>query len=315
MNGLFFALWVATFPAVVTGYTETYYGVGGAQFRGFDGAPGFALSNLILDAEVDDERIIGHLALQAGDTPDIYYSAERGGTGWKHLQVAYGGYRLWNLELTAGLFLSPVGPESMRVYDSWNWSRSNLFYALPFYHTGARAAAELGSWTITTAVYNGWNSIVDNNLDKTISGGIAYNGPDIAVSALYMGGVELLNWRHMADLHTTWQVADRLAVIGHLNAGLEDGVSRWMGSAVYARLEILPTLFVAGRGDVLVERSDGEPIFFPAHTVSSGTVTLEFRPINQISGRIEYRQDWASAEMYAGSRTQKTATLGIATRF
>jgi hypothetical protein len=78
---------------------------------------------------------------------------------WKYLQQAYVGYRIAlkrDLTMAAGLFLSPIGPEAMAVWDNWNWSNSNLFFGLPFYHTGVRATCSLSdAWSLTLAGYNG----------------------------------------------------------------------------------------------------------------------------------------------------------------
>jgi hypothetical protein len=47
----------------------------------------------------------------------------------------------------------------------WNWSRSDLFFALPFYHAGVRVKRPLGDsgWTAIAMIANGWNNAIDNN--------------------------------------------------------------------------------------------------------------------------------------------------------
>jgi hypothetical protein len=57
----------------------------------------------------------------------------------------------------------------MAVRDNWNWSRSNLFFGLPFYHTGVRATYALTELGITAGGYNGWNSVLDNNAEKSVA--------------------------------------------------------------------------------------------------------------------------------------------------
>jgi hypothetical protein len=92
---------------------------------------------------------------------------------WKFIQQAVVAWHAplgRGLLLEAGLFLSPIGPEGMAVKDQWNWSRSNLFFGLPFYHTGMRASYGLSdTLTLSVAAYNGWNSVVDNNDEKSVS--------------------------------------------------------------------------------------------------------------------------------------------------
>src|SRR5690606_37040458 len=93
--------------------------------------------------------------LQWGNTPSSYYAGEPeqplgGAVGesdarlWRVLQEANAGLRTpigrdVVLDVEAGLFMSPIGLESVPIDHNWNWSRSNLFFGLPFYHTGARA--------------------------------------------------------------------------------------------------------------------------------------------------------------------------------
>ena len=176
---------------------------------------------------------------------------------WKYLQQAYLGYRIMPvLTVSGGLFLSPVGPESMVVHENWNWSRSDLFFGCPFYHTGVRAEYALTpAWTFTLAAYNGWNSVVDNNNQKSLSVQAKYTRPSLTVSALYFGGVERPSgsdagepWRNLFDSYFHWTVNAWLALMGQVNAGFEDndfGTSRWAAGALSGRFQLWERLFLA----------------------------------------------------------------------
>ena len=128
-----------------------------------------------MNTEVIDLAVRGRLALQIGHTPQTYYLAEPNAPGssgsgssngdvWKFIQQANIGYEApvgKGLLVEAGIFLSPIGPEGIAVKDQWNWSRSNLFFGLPFYHSGARATYTLtDEASVTAHVYNGWNDVV-----------------------------------------------------------------------------------------------------------------------------------------------------------
>lgn len=360
----------ATPPVTFGGYAEAFYqwnfnqpANGITNFRGFDNRHNsFTISNAALDVSWDVRDIVGKITIQIGHTPSTYYLAEpalagAGGANgssaelWKYLQQAYVGYRFGigrGLLLQAGLFLSPIGPEGMAVRDDWNWSRSNLFFGLPFYHTGARLTYPITpQWSVTLAGYNGWNSIVDNNDEKSISAQITYTRPDkLALSILYFGGVERARgapegrpWRHLFDLHATWQPHERLALIGHVNAGTEKtnfGTAAWVASALYARFRIFSKMYVALRGDAFRENAPqsasgmAAPIFWPVSWVASGTATLDVRPHERTSFRLEYRHDQAAGDMFFGAnvegdglvrpfvpnrRSQDTVTLGATTWF
>jgi hypothetical protein len=259
-------------PFTLGGYAEANYqwnfnapSNGITNFRGFDNRHNsFTLSNVALDAQWDSGHLIGRLTLQVGNTPSTYYLAEPSLPGssaanasgvelWKYLQQAYAGYRFGvgrGLAVTAGLFLSPIGPESMAVRDNWNWSRSNLFFGLPFYHTGVRATYALTEeWAVTVAGYNGWNSVLDNNAEKSVLAQVTLTRTDLVLSLLYFGGVERApgasegrGWRHLLDAHLTWHVRPWVSLLGHINAGFEPtrfGASYWAAGALYARFTLL----------------------------------------------------------------------------
>ena len=81
---------------------------------------------------------------------------------WKYIQEAYVTYKApigRGLVIKAGIVRSPIGMESFAVHDNWTWSRSNLYFGLPYYHTGLRATYEFSDRvSASVAVLNGWNS-------------------------------------------------------------------------------------------------------------------------------------------------------------
>lgn len=356
-------------PFTLGGYAEAFYqwnfnnpSNGITNFRGFDNRHNtFTLANVALDTSWDYENVVGRLALQVGHTPSTYYLGEPsvGGAGganasdaglWKYLQQANVGYRFGagrGLTLSAGLFLSPIGAESMAVHDNWNWSRSNLFFGLPFYHAGVRATYGLSDdWAATVAVYNGWNSVVDNNDEKSVSAQLTYTRPKVAATVLYFGGIERPGgapegraWRHLLDANVTWHATPRLSLIAHGDGGFEPntfGVSAWTAGALYARFQVVEKLFLAVRGDAFYEHvarngaGQASSIFWPAPWVTSGTATVDVRPHERVSFRLEYRHDHAGGDMYFGGNvagvgsaapfvmnraSQDTLTVGATTWF
>lgn len=307
------------------------------HYRAFDNRHNtFTLANAALDAQWDYEGVIGQLTLQVGHTPSTYYLSEpqqeatsgANGSGselWKYLQQAYAGYRFYEvLTVTVGLFLSPIGPEPMAIKDNWNWSRSNLFFGLPFYHTGARATYAWGDgWAFGLAALNGWNSVVDNNARKSVALQLTLTRVKLATSLLYLGGVERARgaaeeqpWRHMLDAHGTWHSTAWLSLSLQLNAGLERnrfGDSRWIATAAYLRAQLLKPLFLALRGDFFREhvarneRGMAQAMFWPVSWVSAATATLDYRPHAQVSFRAEYRHDQGQAPLYFGGSVERDA--------
>jgi hypothetical protein len=340
---------------------------GALPFRGFDNrANTVSISNIALSAQLrcgDVARGWGRaqldLTLQWGLTPNTYYLGEpsymsHDGVGessassWRFLQQALVSWRretsagrYWQLE--AGIFPSPLGPEGMAVKDGWNWSRSNLFFGLAFYHVGARLTHGMGGWRVTASLLNGWNSIVDNNDEKTGHLQVVYETDAVVWSAQIMSGVERSPgdpagrgvWRSLFDTYLTAHPSAWLSLQAHFDAGVEPGAlgtDWWVAGAAYLRLRpwpvSLPGLTFAARGDLFYEAvpPGGAPIFWPMAIgardtlMSSATATMRFEvPHGAIY--LESRADYSTNQGIwnpGASHPQnwrETATLGLTAWF
>ena len=333
------------------------------NYRGFDNRhDSFTIENAVIDAQGTLGPVSAHVALQVGNTPDTYYAGEpvwkatrgagpSGPTYWQNIQQANLAYVApigRGLTLDAGIFLSPIGPEGIAIKDQWNWSRSNLFFGLPAYHTGARATYPLTErMTVSVQLYDGWNSVVDNNLQLSPAAQFTYNVTNkVTYNALYFGGVERAPgapegqaWRHLFDTYLAFYPRSWLSTLFHFDAGFEPnnfGTSAWAAGAVYLRVRPRPWLYLAARGDVFyewtAENASGaaSPIFWAgARWVSSGTATVDLRPGDNMSVRIEYRHDEAQQALFfqgqvatdalgnyiPNARSQDTITLGAVAWF
>ena len=153
---------------------------------------------------------------------------------------------------------------------------------------------------------------------------------------LYFGGVERSHgapegayFRHDGDVYAQLNATDRLSFMAHLNAGLEPtrfGSSLFYGGALYARVQPFSWLYLAARGDRFYDdpakNSAGaaRPLFWNgAAWVSSATATVDVRPAEFASLRLEFRHDAADAPLYfenfGSTSTQNTLLLGITAWF
>ena len=338
-------------PTITVGaYVETYFGWnfnkpenGVTAFRGFDARHNsFALSNAVVDTRWTAGAVSGRLALQTGDTPDIYYGAEAT-SDVRHILEATVAWKApvgKGLTLDGGIFLSPIGPEGIPIKDNWNWSRSTLFFGLPFYHAGARATYAVSErWNVTGGVYNGWNNVTDTNGKKSISVQGLYTKPDkVTASVLYFGGVERPRgapegqpWRNLFDAHVTVTVSPSFSIQAHADTGFENtsfGRSSWRAGAIAARVKANKWLYIAGRADILDETipsstaGSASSLFFPTTRVQSLTGTFDARPVDHISIRLEFRRDSAADPIYfkgsnaaASAKSQSTVTFGMTAWF
>lgn len=334
-------------PFTIGGWAEAYYAWnfnepsnGITDLRGFDNRHNsFNLSNLVLDAQWDYEGVNGRITLQWGTTPATYYLAETAGpnlgTGvgaqsislWQLLQQAYVGYRIpigAGLNVQAGLFLSPIGAEGMNVRDNWFYSRSNLFYGFPFYHTGIRLSYPVTpELTLYAWAINGWNTVLDNNDEKSILVTASLSVGPVAANLSYLSGIERPEgapegraWRHVFDLNATITPVDWLGLQGQLTAGFEPnnfGTSAYAAGALAVRVQPIDWLFVSARGDFFWEglgsnaAGTASAIFWPVEWVSSATASVELRPVDHVSFRLEYRHDHSAGSACDGSATQTCA--------
>lgn len=347
------------------GYVESFYALNLnfpsnriTNHRGFDNRHNtFSLSNVVLGANAEYGTIAARVILQYGLTPSTYYLSEPTHSGtsaanassaelWKYLQEANVAWKApvgRGLLLQMGLVPSPIGIEVFAVKDNWTWSRSNLFFGLPFYHAGIRATYE---WTpelsSTFAVWNGWNSVVDNNEEKSIQANVNYKLPnELQLQALYMGGVERATgsmegpaWRHLFDVIGQYDATPWFSIAAQADYGFEPnriGAARFWAAALYMRVRPVEKIYVALRADRFTEHlatSGGRssaPLFWAgAEWVTSGTATLEARPHEHLSVRLEYRHDAAERAIYFGrnvtadapnARTQDTVLLGATAWF
>jgi len=335
---------VARPELLASGYVETHVGYnfnqpyrGLTAMRGYDNRDAtFVLDNVVLGAAWQRAGMQGLIALQAGNTPHTYYGLEpksegsggvpaSGPEAWRNIQQAWVGFQAGAWTTQAGLFLTPIGPEHIAVRDNWNWSRSNLFYTLPVYLTGAKVSwSEGAEFRATAMLCNGWNSVVDNNQHKSIL--LMANGAvgRLSYSGLYMGGIERSGgglegepWRHLIDGYLTFAATTTISLQLHGDGGWEStdiGQSSWLAAAAYLRWAPDEKWAIAGRADFMRESlastpfdERAKPILFPATLkgrtglVASATLTVEYRPVERLSVRAEVRGDAANSDIYFDS--------------
>lgn len=318
---------------VLSGYAEAYYSYNLARpqnrvtnNRWLDERHNsLTLQTVALDLDAKKGPFALKVTLMFGPTADRWYfegaripDAESGAVlspsgysneTWKHIQTAYASYTAplgAGLTVQAGLFPTPVGFEPAAVKDNWNWSRSNLFNFLPFFHVGARVSYPVtDTWTLAAAVYNGWNQASDLNAGKSLSLQSAVLGDGWIFNALYIGGPERPRgdeagspWRNLFDVVAEVDALPWLQLAVHGNAGFEKsdlGNHSWGALALYAHAKASEWLHFALRGDGIAENvptSGGAILLGGADHILSLTGTVELRPAgDHFSIRLEYRHD------------------------
>jgi len=219
------------------------------------------------------------------------------------------------LQLDVGKFVTPHGAEVIEAKDNWNYSRSLLFaLAIPYYHSGVRATyAPNDRVAFMGTIVNGWNNVVENNGGKTLGVQVALKPvPALSIVQNYMAGPEqpdnTSDWRKLSDTTVTYVVNPRFTVMGNYDHGSDTVAgarARWQGIAGYARLQVNDLVAIAPR----LEWYD-DPTGFTTGAVQrlkEATCTLELKPADSFSWRIEYRSDVSDSPVFKtrGGRLRK----------
>jgi hypothetical protein len=339
-----------TSPVVdVSGTMEVYASLntnmpsnGITAYRGFDQRAGtIAVSNASVTVDGRYGPVDVLIIAQTGLLTSTDYAAEPsqplgGGAGessadlWRHLQQGVIGWDAHEqVRVEAGVFSSPIGVEAMAAKDGWTFSRSNLFFGLPFYHTGARVHVSVADgMRVSVGVVNGWNSVVDNNRRPSGYVQLSADTDRIDGSLLYFGGVERgldaaegQPWRHLIDAWVQASVHPRVAISVHGDIGMEEGktgTDQWVGGAVALRGEIAPRVAIAARGDLLAEKATPgtSALFWPTDAdgrgrLASATATLEVKPVSVLQLRLEGRYDRGLAPMFFDRTVAEDAATGL----
>jgi Putative beta-barrel porin-2, OmpL-like. bbp2 len=259
------------------------------------------------------------------------------------------------LTVDFGKWASSLGIEGNYTRDQINYSRSYWFDFLPFYHMGFRTSYKLNHkltlnyWLVNgTQQFEDFNGFKDQmfgfvltpkkNITWTINYHFGQEHPD-AVMVPSCGPVPVQpglcfqqinpapdGKLHIFDTYVSWQATPRLLlqlegdyVIQRLWANAAPGRSsaprHTSGGEVYAKYQLTPRTYIAGRGGYLSDR--GGLFSGVAEALKEITATYDFKLADGFDMRYEYRRDWSNAPVFFTDqqavfrKEQNTATLGV----
>ncbi|PYU20475.1 MAG: porin [Acidobacteria bacterium] len=215
-------------------------------------------------------------------------------------------------ELDFGKFVTSAGAEVIESYTNWNYSHSLLFaWAIPYFHFGVRTSWPMGKHlTGGFQLVNGWNNLVDNNSGKTI-------GPNVTITYSkwtwvidYYGGPENPDtnkgWRSLFDTTLTLTPSSKASVYLNYDYGQNRNVNgagtattnsaTWKGFAGALRVQAAPKVAFVGRGEWFND-TDGFNTGV-AQQVKEVTFTGEYKIIEGLLWRGEYRHDWSDQPFF-----------------
>jgi putative OmpL-like beta-barrel porin-2 len=248
-----------------------------------------------------------------------------------YLQYASGSFTV-----IAGKFTTLHGTEVIASSGNTNISRSILFGAVPFTHTGLRATWALSdTFSLIAGVNNGWDQLTDSNRGKTAELGLTANPIkplNIAISG-YSGKETATpiptaavpeGTRTSANLVVSYAFSDAFSLgleylsVSQDKAGPTGGKAKYSGYAGYFTMQPSPKW----RGVLRLESFDdhdglhfgtvpGGVASFTGGQVkyTEGTVTVAFIPADSFELRGEVRTDKADQTVFVDFKGGTSKTL------
>ena len=243
------------------------------------------------------------------------------------------------LMVIIGKTVTLMGVEVIEQVANPNFSEGNQFlFVENFTQTGVQLKYQWNDKIDTEfVVFNGWDQLPDNNNTLSYMGRIGYAfDSNTTFAALGYGGPEQTsntgNWRDGAELVATRKITDKFTAdvqldYGHeANAFLSDGVTQsdaeWYAGGVWLVYDFTDKIELAFRQDFLRDRKGsrsgatfGLPVGETPELYSS-TLTLNYKPIDNIQIRPEFRWDHSDkVATFNGERDQFTLGMGVAYLF
>lgn len=296
---------------VPTAVVDAYYGfhftppkddVGSASFATTGNRHGeFAINLAAVGARLEHAHLMGAVALQAGTSVDVLYpaSATTNGLGsevYKHVQVAWAGYRQGSFTVAMGLFPSVFGVEGFQTTSNWNYLQSFSRDATPYYQEGAKLGWRFApGWKVTLVASNGWQTHGHFKKSPSWSGRVDWAISD-AIRLHYAAHVGYESRQYKDELRLYDELAAHFDLGKRLSVALQvwgakQGKSDAYGAVAWAKWAFVDRLYVALRGEYF---KDGDGALFEGRsapflpivadgtkagaTFEAGTLTVGWQP-------------------------------------
>ncbi len=259
------------------------------------------------------------------------------------------------LTVDFGKWASSLGAEGNYTQFQMNYSRGYWFNFLPFYHMGIRAQYAINKkLAVNYWIVNGTNQVEPTNGFKDeLFGFVLTPNKNITWTVNYYFGQEHPDATpvatcgpvpvqpglcfqkispapdgklHIFDSYVTWQTTPKLTlqlegdyVIQRLwesaGPGQSSAPAHTDGGSIWAKYQLTPRTFVAGRGEYLSDR--GGLFSGVTEALKEFTATYDFTLANGFEMKYEYRRDWSNQPIFLTSqqgvfsKDQNTATMGV----
>jgi hypothetical protein len=231
----------------------------------------------------------------------------------------------WNgLQIDVGKFYTWAGAELTETHLNWNYSRGLLYNNGPFFHFGIRGTKPIGkNFTAGIALVNGWNNVADQNSGKTLGFTGIYTKGKVTWAQTYYTGPEKFKtnkgFRHFYDTALTVNTSDKNSFFINFDYGLDRGIqtkgNKFVALSFADRFAISKKVAVAGRYEWYNDVNGF--ITGTAQKLQSFTATGEYKFIDGLLTRLEYRRDFSDKPIFdrraglTNIKNQNTVLIGL----
>ncbi len=277
-------------------------------------------------AKQPKEGIGGLVNITAGKDAQVIHSFPEGTAGSSMFDITQGFLQYASGPITgmAGKFTTLHGTEVIWSPTNVNFSRSILFGAVPFTHTGVRASyAPLDTVTLYGGLNNGWDQLTDSNKGKTLELGATltpikplsitvsdYHGQE-STTGVSTGPTQQNGSRNSFNLVASYTVMEPLSVgVEYLRVGQKNFSSiaspgtiidaKYSGFAGYVTYTFMPKWRAAVRLESFKD-NDGFHFGVPNTKYKEETLTISNLISDSFELRGEVRHDSADQAIFMDS--------------
>ena len=275
-------------------------------------------------AKQPKEGFGGLVNLTVGKDAQVIHSfPESAGTTASMFDVtqAYMQYATGPLTVIAGKYATMHGTEVIASTGNTNFSRSILFGAVPFTHTGVRATWALNDKvSLMGGINNGWDQLTDANKGKTLELGATLNPiKPLTITVSGMSGKEPTTattdgTRTSINAVVSYTIIDPLSVGAEVLSVNQDNVGgvgtkqKYSGEALYVTYMFMPKLRGVLRGENFDDK-DGFHFGTTNTKYREVTATVSYLASDSFEARVEARQDKATNAVFTDSTGATSKSL------
>lgn len=301
----------------------------------------FSLDMVELNMDHTPDPIGFNLDLGFGRAFDMIAGSESQPSIFRNIRQAYVSLKpasARGLEVDFGKFVTADGAEVIETDANWNYSRSILFaWAIPYYHFGVRATYPVNPhFTTGIMVANGWNNVEDNNSGKLLMFMETFTAKKFTLFTNFHTGPENTGtnqgWRHLFDTTLLLTPSSKFSAYINYDYGhnqnprgvltpLGHDAAVWYGVAAALHFQTTSHWSFTPRLEWFKDRDGFATGSGIAQDFKEGTLTAEYKMMEGLLGRLEYRRDWSNQPFFdknsnpGSAKSQNTITLGILAYF